>query len=424
MAALCGLSLLSAPALAQDAAAVSYQDILNNPDDPVQNIAYARSQIDAGNLKGASVTLERVLLLNPAAADVRLLYGIVLFRLGDMDTAQWQLEEARRAGLDPKEDMLAAAYLGRIRARVKRTQFRGSMQAGVEYNSNLDQAPLSGQFLSFGTPTGAPSGRDDFAIRAAVEAELSHQVGRQQEHKIFLGGSYFELNQFDENDFDLRAFSGRTGMTFDLGRVFLTPQAVGAYATFGNEPYLSIYGGSLTAELDVTPSVRTHIGIRGVQEDYDDELAFLEAIFRTGPRYTGSFGVRWNANAWSSFQAEATATIKDGEQEFESFDAAGFDAAYVLGVGRGQYFLVNAGFDYVLYDGPSVFIDPFTTREDWQFQAGLTYGLPLSALFGRSALGDVHILASYEYRRTDSNIPNFEFDSNIASLSLKKAFEF
>lgn len=422
-AVLFSLATMSTPVLAQDGGAVSYQDILRNPDDSAQNIAYARSQIDEGNLKGASVTLERVLLLNPGASDVRLLYGIVLFRLGDLDTAQWQLEEARRAGLSPKEDMLAAAYLGRIRARVQRTRFRGSVEAGVEYNDNLDQAPLSGQFLSFGFPVGAPSGRDDFAIRAVVDGELSHQVGQQQEHKMFVGGGYFELNQFDENDFDLRAFSGRTGVTFDLGKVFLTPEAVGAYVMFGNDPYLSLYGGALTAKVDVTPSVRTHIGFRGVFENYDSAPVFLEAVFREGPRYTGSFGVRWNASTYSSLLAEASMTIKDGEAGFESYDSAGFDAAYVIGIGRGQYLLFDGGFDYVKYDGPNFFVGPLT-REDWHYDVGLTYGLPLSALFGRSALGDVHILASYKYRRADSNIPNFEFDSNTAKLSLKKAFEF
>ena len=57
-----------------------------------------RQQIAAGDLKEAGATLERILLLNPTLYDVRVLYGLVLYRLGLYDRARYELELALESG--------------------------------------------------------------------------------------------------------------------------------------------------------------------------------------------------------------------------------------------------------------------------------------------------------------------------------------
>ena len=59
---------------------VTYQQVLADPDNIDLNIRYALTQIRDGNVRGAGATLERILLIRPDLASVRVLFAIVLFR--------------------------------------------------------------------------------------------------------------------------------------------------------------------------------------------------------------------------------------------------------------------------------------------------------------------------------------------------------
>ncbi|MEO0959231.1 MAG: hypothetical protein AAFY66_12340, partial [Pseudomonadota bacterium] len=90
--------VLTAPSLvlAEEPARIPFGAILQDPDNLDLTVAYARQEIDAGNLPGASAALERLLILYPAENTVRLLYAVTLFRLD-------QVAEAERefAAVDP-----------------------------------------------------------------------------------------------------------------------------------------------------------------------------------------------------------------------------------------------------------------------------------------------------------------------------------
>ena len=64
-------------------------------------------------MKEGVATLERVLLIDPARHDVRVLYGLVLFRLGLFDRARYELELALDSGELPPA--LAAGAVASIR---------------------------------------------------------------------------------------------------------------------------------------------------------------------------------------------------------------------------------------------------------------------------------------------------------------------
>ncbi|MEQ1890403.1 MAG: tetratricopeptide repeat protein, partial [Alphaproteobacteria bacterium] len=71
---------------------LDYSAVLAAPDDPAVNLNYARALIRQGNIQLASVTLERLLLKNPDADNIRLLYAIILFRMDVIDEASAQLD--------------------------------------------------------------------------------------------------------------------------------------------------------------------------------------------------------------------------------------------------------------------------------------------------------------------------------------------
>jgi len=73
---------------------ITFQDVLDDPDNLGLNFRYAKAQIDSGNLTGAVATLERMLLIDPDLAEIRVYYGLVLFRLDSLGEAERQLQEA------------------------------------------------------------------------------------------------------------------------------------------------------------------------------------------------------------------------------------------------------------------------------------------------------------------------------------------
>ena len=78
---------------------VSYPEILADPDNLDLNVAYARTLIGKGDLKGASATLDRILLIAPDQAQVRVLLGLVLYRLRELSRAEEELELALKSPL-------------------------------------------------------------------------------------------------------------------------------------------------------------------------------------------------------------------------------------------------------------------------------------------------------------------------------------
>jgi Flp pilus assembly protein TadD len=67
---------------------VTYADVLRDPDNIELNLRFARTRVNEGNVRGAAATLERILLIDPDLAQVRLFYGVVLYRLENLDEAE------------------------------------------------------------------------------------------------------------------------------------------------------------------------------------------------------------------------------------------------------------------------------------------------------------------------------------------------
>ena len=72
-------------------AEITYEQILAAPDDVQLNLDYARQEVASGRLQQAAAALERLLLNRPNWDAVRLFYGIVLYRLNDLEGTKREL---------------------------------------------------------------------------------------------------------------------------------------------------------------------------------------------------------------------------------------------------------------------------------------------------------------------------------------------
>ena len=71
--------------------AVTFEQVLANPDNPKLNLKYAKQQARKGNLERAISTMERLLIAEPAWDEARFYYMTLLDKVGDETAAMQQL---------------------------------------------------------------------------------------------------------------------------------------------------------------------------------------------------------------------------------------------------------------------------------------------------------------------------------------------
>ena len=119
------------------------------PDDLALNLAFARSEANAGELLSAAGALERILLAQPNAHQARLFYAAVLYRLGDYQGARQQLNQLDNVELTPLQRAEKERYERSIAKRLARFEFTGQVAAGLAWQEDAgrfsdlqDRAPL------------------------------------------------------------------------------------------------------------------------------------------------------------------------------------------------------------------------------------------------------------------------------------------
>ncbi|WP_133162336.1 DUF2860 family protein [Hyphococcus luteus] len=419
-------------------AAIPFEQILRAPEDIRLNIAYARQQIAAGDLKEAGATLERILLINPDLYDVRVLYGFVLYRLGLYDRARYELELALESGLLPSALAAEAeAYLNRIKYEQRRTRGSLTVTAGVDYDSNRNQAPSSGM-LQFAIPNDpvnptayleaivpANQRNGDAAYVFSAQGRLLHDLGSQEGHMLHADVGYYRSDKVEVDTLDLDAATVAAGGTFYSGKWSFTPTARGSFYWLGGDDYLSSWGGEVRTAYRWNPKITSYGAVRVEDEKFRATSNFGAAYLRSGKRIGLRGGTKWRFSPTQAVQVEGLYMIKDGEVAFESYDRYGANVQHSWLLGRGAFSLIGLWAEKSEYDGNDPFIGP-TVRDEWLYRARATLGVPFSFFFPKAPEGvkDINLIAQYEYETVDSNILNFDYKAHKAALLLSKRIAF
>ncbi len=411
------------------AAAIPFEQVLAAPEDIRLNIAYARQQIAAGDLKEAGATLERILLLEPDLHDVRVLYGLVLYRLGLYDRARYELELALESGdLSSALAAEAAAYLNRIKYEQRRTRGSLTITAGMDYDSNRNQAPSSGRLLFLGRDdlVAANDRNGDAGYVFSAQGRLLHDLGSQEGHTLHAEAGYYRSDKIEVDRLDLDAATLALGGTFYAGKWSFTPTARGGFYWLGGEDYLSSWGGEAEAAYRWTPKVMSYASVRLEDEKFRSTPDFGAAPLRSGKRIGLRGGTKWRFSSTQALQVEGLYMVKDGEVAFESYDRYGVNVQHSWLLGRGAFSLIGLWAEKSDYDGPDVFISPTLVRDEWLYRGRATVGAPLSFFFPKAPEGvkDLNIIVQYEYETVDSNILNFDYTAHKAALLLSKRIAF
>ena len=408
------------------AISIPFEQILAAPDNIQLNIAYARQQIAAGDLKEGGATLERILLMDPKLHGVRVLYGLVLYRLGLYDRARYELELALESGELPSALAAEAeAYLGRIKYEQRPTRGSLTVTAGIDYDSNRGQAPSSGQLLFLDLPLMSNPRDADTGYVFSAQGRIQHDLGSQEGHMLHAEANYYRSDKVEFDELDLDATTLAVGGTYYSGDWSFTPTLRGGFYWLGGEDYLATWGGEIEAAYRWNPKVTSYGSVRVEDEDFRATSNFLSAPLRSGMRVGARIGTKWRFTPTQAIQVEARYANKDGAVDFESYDRYGVNVQHSWLLGRGAYSLIGAWAEKSEYDGNDPFISA-TVRDEWLYRGRVTVGAPISFFIPRApeAVKDLNIIAQYEYESVDSNILNFDYKAHKGALLLSKRIAF
>jgi Tetratricopeptide repeat len=366
-------AIMASPALAaQDTDTSELNGLIDAAATPKGAIAAARTMAGAGDLAGAAATLERALLADPNANDVRLLYTAMLCRLDDAQGARVELARltGQKTGDGAWADVTAACGADLARpepAAGSAKLFGGELFAGLAFDSDA-LGPLA-TLLDFpGVPTPTQDG-----LSIIAGARLS---GRSSSFDGD-GGLYGGISIRAKNSFD------GPRQTYEFGDVTVgygrggagTGYKVGAVLRharlFGN-PYVTEYGGQGEISLPAGEDQRVRLRAEAVYQDYS---GVGPGVAGEGMRYDLSAALEGKTAGDGRYAIGIGAELKDGRvKDFGYVGVRAFAAAQWPVGDQGHYVNLSSTLRFIDFkDNP-----PVLDRKDTRIFARAAYGLPIS----------------------------------------------
>tara|TARA_R110000868_G_scaffold165328_1_gene398315 strand:- start:39379 stop:40797 length:1419 start_codon:yes stop_codon:yes gene_type:complete len=426
-----------------DGREISFADVLTNPDDVVLNFRWAKAQIARGDVRGASATLERVLVLDPDLAVVRLYYAIVLYRLDSLDEARAQFERLRSMPVSPEVAADIDRYLDAIERRRTRLHQYLTLSLGSQIDSNRNAAASDKQQLVTGTLSNITASQDkpknDIAYIGALRYDISYDLGYQEGHEVFAAVTGYGSDQVQLDALDLGSLSVDLGARIRGGYFSLTPSLNHTTQSLSREKYLTSRGGRLRADWNIQPDTNLFAEVSYADERYQNTSESSALRLHSGQRY----GARTGANyAWSPSN-RTTLNLNGGKKEaarnYYSYDSLSTELIHAYLFGGGSYISGSVRYGLDQYRDPDSLVTGSSPqhRMDRSTRLRLTYGAPLSQLMPDDGFGDsntagqiyaflapINWSVTGEYLDTKSNIPNYEYHNARAQIFLTRRWEF
>lgn len=401
---------------------VTYEQVMEHPDDISLNYRYALSQVRKGNLRSAAATLERILMVDPELPKVRLVYAVVLFRLDNLDDAERELQVLKPQKMPPKLRREIEDYLAQIHHRRRRTHLDILVGAGLDFDDNRNAAPASGQRLFFDTPITLNSNstrKSDVAKTMLGSLALKHTLGYQAGHMLFLDYNYYRAEQTNQRIFNLQNHSADAGFTY-RGWADITPSFEFNHLLLTQTTYLRSRGGRLRIERKVIPRFGTFLESAYTRQEYNRTLVVVTGDERTGDKWEGTGGVNYVLTPTMGILASYTHINQGAAQKFDAYQRESFTLSHSWLLGKGQFLLSTAIINIDRYEQPELVVSK-NNRKDNTYRARATYGVPLG--FASKSLQNLIWLFTYEYYHADSSLLNYSYSNDKVSTLLTYKWE-
>lgn len=392
---------------------VTYEDVLNHPDDVELNYRWAKRQIEKGDLKGASATLERILMVKPSLTKVRLTFAVVLFRLDSLPEARRELELVKKQGSGAVKAE-AVEFLARVEAKERVFHVRGTLGVGYAWDTNRNAGPASDQRLFRGAPLNLTTGRalDDTSVLFLAQAGLRRDLRSFPGSGLVADLTYYRAEQTRIDTLDLQAYSFAGGLEVKRGKNTVSPALLFDHVRLSEETYLRTRG----VRLKVVRRVSKLLSVNGEFKTMFNEQVRTSDIPTAQERTGGEAGLKAGLVLTLSPTRRLTLdggySQRDARRMYNAYDRYSVGVAHSWLVGGGRFLLAGVNVDVDHYRAPDLAIAGWD-RADEKSRATLTFGQPLGFLgrFGEPLL----LTASYEYLHANSNITNYAYSNNKIS---------
>ena len=411
---------------------VTYQQVLKDPDNVALNAAYARTQIRHGDLLGASKTLERLLLIHPDAADVALLYGVVLFRLDDVSTAKKVLEGIEPATLSASQKVERDGVIAQIDKRAKRVHQTVSVAFGTQFDTDKNAVPNGRNVLINDVPflvDGSAKPRKDYGNLGSVSYDIDYDLDTDPRSSIYTTLNYFIDQQSTVRNFSTNSRGAEVGYRLQDGPWRLQTGAFWNSQSLMYQYLLSDYGVSvkpmrrLNAEWDVFGDFRYE------QQVFHNVTADPTGTDNSGDTSTEWLGATWHATPEQSISLSGGYARHFAQQSYMAYQRQTARLNDTLLFGYGQFVVLASEFGNSVYDTPQTSISALD-RHDKDMRVGITYGVPFGGVadvLGGEApdlIKDLVMSVRGELYRSYSSVLNYSYHNAHAEMLLSKRMEF
>ncbi|MBI3553757.1 MAG: DUF560 domain-containing protein [Elusimicrobia bacterium] len=392
---------------------ISYDQILAKPDDIELNYRYARAQIARGELKSAAATLERILLIRPELAKVRLLYAVVLLRLDNLVEAQQELETLKALPMPDSLRQEIEKYLALIKSSRKSTHLSGSLGLGWENDDNRNATPSSDRMQFGGVPVtliGTSGMRhDDASMLFMGNAGVVHDLGFQEGHNVFANYSYYRAEQASVKSLNLQAHSVSGGFTYKSPWLNVTPKGYFDHILLAQTTFLRQWGVGARLDRAINRNLTLYMEFKDVEQQYQ-----VTANVPTGPQRDGAdltfvWGGDYVLSAKQKIGVSYGYEQKDANIESLSYNRNTINLRHEWLLPKGTFLLSGASFNHDEYDQPDPNVARTFRRDNWM-RFSFTAGAPMSLI--HPVLKDLLFTLSYEFFDSLSSIENFAYTNN------------
>lgn len=414
------------------ARSVEYQEVLARPNDVALNFAWAQTQVERGDIKGAANTLERILLIAPNQAPIRLLYAIVLYRLERLQEAERELEQLQGLPMESSLRGEIERYRRDIAFARKQTKFTATVSLGMQYDWNRNSSPRSGeaQFLDFRFSVADADRRaSDWQIQSVARIEMSHALDGQDNHRLTASATYLRGDQARRSEYDLQLGSVEFGGVIDFAPTWVVPNVYARRIGLANQRYGRIEGASLRVEQRFSGRFQIYGFGEGENQTYSAISRSTRAPQRSGFQSTLGAGAIWIATPAHRLSIEGAGVWKNARERFESYAGPTATFTHTWLLGQGMFLVTSLSGDLNYYEEPDTQTSS-RTRHDRIGRARTTFGVPVALLIENEkvsqseALRDLTLFVSVEGQRALSNITGNSYDNYRLGFGLTKRWDF
>lgn len=403
---------------------ITFEQIVAAPDDLQLNLAYARQQVAKGELQQAASALERLLLLRPNWDAARLFYGVVLYRLDDLEGAKRELSVLEGRGLSASQEKDRARYFAL--ASRKTQSFRKSAQFSL--GARLDSNPgLYADDVSL-RPTGVNS--EDVGFTVASKFRLEKDVDLNQGDYLFFQTNGF-LNEFlSVNNADLVASRGKAGVVLHGSDKVFTPYVLFGTSFLQYEQFRHQLGGGVDTHWSLGSKVNFYLNGRVAYEDYHATSFSAVGNQRDGWNAAVSSALSWKFSDKQNFRLHGQWARKEAQNNGFAYNQGKIGVTSLSLLGEGRYLSLSASYTNTGFDQADNFNSTTITRKDDTFRGRAAYGTPLSILFQSTgialpeSIADIVLQVGVTVSKQDSTIQSLDHTNFSGDIMFTKRFTF